>query len=41
MGERVAAARERDGIVPAQLDRPAGQAGAFGDLLRGDRSSSH
>ena len=40
MAERVAAAREGDRIVLAQLHRPAGQASALGDLLARDRSSS-
>src|SRR5262249_41710998 len=32
VGERMPAAGERDGIVPAQVDGPARQAGAFCDL---------
>ena len=40
MAERMTASRERDRIVPAQLDRPPRQPGALGDLLRRDRSSS-
>src|SRR5205823_14076031 len=34
MGERMAASREGDGIVLAQLRGPASQSGAFGELSR-------
>ena len=40
MGERMAASRERDRIVAAEFDGPAGQSRALGGLPL-DRSSSH
>ena len=40
MGERMAASRQRDGVVAAEFDGPAGEARALGGLPW-HRSSSH